>query len=218
MMTTPTAAHAPGTGPSPWNLPNLITVVRILFAPAVLVLLLVDADAGGAARWWATGLFIAAMASDGVDGHLARSRGQVTDFGKIADPIADKGMTGLALIGLSVLGDVWWIVTILILLREVGITVYRIVALRAGLVIPASRAGKLKTVVQSVAIAVALSPFALHIGWMRWTAWVLLGAAVVLTVYSGVTYIVDAVRGHRQRAAGTDATGATGASGEEGRA
>ncbi|MCD7100978.1 CDP-diacylglycerol--glycerol-3-phosphate 3-phosphatidyltransferase [Pseudoclavibacter sp. 13-3] len=207
-MTTPTPARSSDAQPSPWNLPNTITVVRILFAPAVFALLLVDAAGphGGSLRWWATALFVVAMASDGVDGHLARSRGQVTDFGKIADPIADKGMTGLALIGLSIVGDVWWAVTIVILVREIGITVYRIIALRSHLVIPASRAGKLKTVVQSVAIACALAPFALHVVWFQWVTWVLLAAAVLLTLYSGIAYVVDAVRGHRSRSAVDDSS------------
>lgn len=191
------AADRPVNEPSPWNLPNAITVVRILFAPAVLWLLLADASQGGAARWWATALFIVAMASDGIDGHLARSWGQITDFGKLADPIADKGMTGLALIGLSLLGEIWWWVTVLILLREVGITVYRFVALRHRLVLPAGRAGKIKTVVQSVAIACALSPLVLQLHWFAVTAWALIALALVLTVYSGAAYIVDAVREHR---------------------
>ncbi|WP_225733180.1 CDP-diacylglycerol--glycerol-3-phosphate 3-phosphatidyltransferase [Pseudoclavibacter sp. CFCC 13796] len=207
-MTTPTPARSSDAQPSPWNLPNAITVVRILFAPVVFVLLLVDAAGvhGGGLRWWATALFIVAMASDGVDGHLARSWGQITDFGKIADPIADKGMTGLTLIGLSVVGDVWWAVTIVILLREIGITIYRVIALRSHLVIPASRAGKLKTVVQSVAIACALAPFALHVAWFQWITWALLAAAVLLTLYSGVAYAVDAVRGHRARSSADDTT------------
>ncbi len=180
--------------PSPWNLPNAITVGRILFAPVFLYLMLVDGGADGAARWWAAVLFIVGIATDGVDGHIARSRNQVTDFGKIMDPIADKILTGAALVGLSVLGELWWWVTIVILVREWGITAMRF-WLISDRVIPASIAGKIKTIAQSVAISLAMLPL--------WSLWgepvhvvnaVAMAAALVLTVYSGATYVIDAVR------------------------
>ncbi len=183
-----------GPVPSPWNLPNTITVVRILFAPAFLVLMLVDAGADGSARWWAAALFIIGISTDGIDGHIARSRNQVTDFGKLMDPIADKILTGAALVGLSILGELWWWVTILILIREWGITVMRLVLLKDR-VIAASWAGKIKTIVQSVAISCAMLPL-----WMLWgdpvhvVNAVLMAAALILTLYSGATYVIEAVR------------------------
>lgn len=188
-------------GPSPWNLPNVITVTRIFFAPVCLILILVDGGSGGSLRWWAAGVFVVAMATDGIDGHLARSRGLVTDFGKIADPIADKGMVAAALIALSIVHDLPWWVTIVILLREIGITVYRMIVL-AKRVVPASRAGKLKTVVQVVAITAALIPLSYVAGplgaaWM-WLDIVTMTLAVLLTIYSGVMYLLDAERLHQQ--------------------
>lgn len=190
--------------PSPWNLPNAITVVRILFAPVFLVLMLMDAGADGPARWWAGVLFIVGIATDGIDGHIARSRNQVTDFGKLMDPIADKILTGAALVGLSILGELWWWVTIVILVREWGITVMRF-RLLADRVIAASMAGKVKTVAQSVAISLALLPLWLVFGdWMHAVNAVAMAIALVLTVYSGVTYLIDAVKvGPHSAGAGT---------------
>src|SRR6187551_2905681 len=146
LMATPIA---PATA-SNWNLPNIITVVRILLAPLFFWMLLADNGADGALRWWAAVLFIVAIATDGVDGAIARRYNLVTDLGKLLDPIADKILTGAALIGLSILGELPWWVTIVILARDIGITVFRFVMLRDR-VIPASRGGKLKTLAQSVA-------------------------------------------------------------------
>ncbi|MFK4730076.1 CDP-diacylglycerol--glycerol-3-phosphate 3-phosphatidyltransferase [Agromyces mediolanus] len=186
-----------------WNLPNAITIVRILLAPIFFWLLLADAGAGGGLRWAATALFVVAIATDGIDGHIARSRGLVTDLGKILDPIADKLLTSGALICLSILAEVPWWVTGLIVLREVGITVWRFVELGRGTVVPASSGGKLKTVVQAVAISVALAPFPVLLGeWMAWVNAVLIAAALVLTVWSGLLYVRDAVRLGREGRAG----------------
>ncbi len=133
------------------------------------------------------------MITDRFDGALARSYGMVTEFGKLADPIADKALIGAALIGLSMLGDLPWWVTVVIMVREIGITVLRLAVLRHG-VIPASRGGKLKTLVQAVAIGLFVMP--LSGAWLT-GAWVIMGAAVVLTVVTGVDYIVSAVRDSR---------------------
>lgn len=179
---------------SNWNLPNAITVVRILLAPLFFWMLLADAGEDGWLRWAAAAVFIIAIATDGIDGHIARSRGLVTDLGKILDPIADKLLTGGALVCLSILGELWWWVTILILVREIGITVWRLVELRRGNVVPASSGGKLKTVVQSVAISLALVPLWTLVGdWVYWVNWVFMAAALALTVISGVQYIAAAV-------------------------
>ena len=195
----------PSPRPSNWNLPNTITIVRILFAPAFLWLLLADAGHDGPMRWWSGVLFAVGIATDGVDGWLARRNGQVTELGKLLDPIADKILTGAALVGLSIVGELWWWVTIVILVREVGITVYRFVVIRDG-VIPASRGGKLKTVFQAVAITLALLPFWVPLGdWVHWVNWVLMAIALVLTVVSGLDYAWNAVKLRRRRDEGSDA-------------
>jgi CDP-diacylglycerol---glycerol-3-phosphate 3-phosphatidyltransferase len=184
-------AHA-GPGPaSPWNIANLITMLRILLVPVFVVLLAADGGRGGALRWAAAVLFVVAIATDSVDGHLARSRDLVTDLGKLLDPIADKALTGAALVMLSVLGELPWWVTVLILLREIGITVYRFAVLSKR-VIPASKGGKLKTVLQSVAITAALLPLAQLLGsWVNVVDTVLMGAALVVTLVTGVQYLID---------------------------
>ena len=178
-----------------FNLPNAITVVRILLAPVFFWLLLADDQADGVLRWIAAGLFILAIATDGVDGAIARRRGLVTDLGKILDPIADKLLTSGALVCLSILGELWWWVTIVIVVREVGITVWRMIELPRGNVMPAGRGGKLKTVAQAVAISFALAPLWTVVGdWIFWLNWVLMGIALVLTVWSGLDYLWEAYR------------------------
>jgi CDP-diacylglycerol--glycerol-3-phosphate 3-phosphatidyltransferase len=142
-------------------------------------------------------LFAIASVTDRIDGDIARRRGLVTEFGKLADPIADKALVGAALIGLSVLGDLPWWVTVVILVREIGITVLRLVVLRHG-VIPASRGGKLKTLVQAVAIGLFVMP--LSGAWLT-GAWVIMYVAVALTVATGVDYVISAVRDSRERPA-----------------
>ncbi|NQX36690.1 CDP-diacylglycerol--glycerol-3-phosphate 3-phosphatidyltransferase [Herbiconiux sp. VKM Ac-2851] len=183
--------------PSNWNLPNAITIVRILLAPVFFVMLLADNGADGGLRWAAAVLFILAIATDGIDGHIARSRNLVTDLGKLLDPIADKVLTGAALVGLSILAELPWWVTIVILVREIGITVWRFVQL-SDRVIPASRGGKLKTLAQSVAISLALLPFPNLLGdWMNWVNAVFMAIALVLTVVTGIDYLVQAWRLNR---------------------
>jgi CDP-diacylglycerol--glycerol-3-phosphate 3-phosphatidyltransferase len=187
-----------GDGPvSTWNVPNLITIARIVLVPVFVVLLAADGSRAGALRWAAAVLFVVAIATDGIDGHLARSRGLVTDLGKILDPIADKALTGAALVMLSVLGELPVWVTALILIREIGITVFRFAVLRTR-VIPASRGGKLKTVLQSVAITLALLPLATLVGpWIDVVDTVLMAAALVVTVVTGVQYLIDDRRANR---------------------
>ncbi|HEY0541754.1 MAG TPA: CDP-diacylglycerol--glycerol-3-phosphate 3-phosphatidyltransferase [Actinoallomurus sp.] len=167
------------------NIANLLTAVRLLLVPVFLWLLFTDGT------WWrfaALVVFAVASFTDRVDGQLARSRNLVTDFGKIADPIADKALTGSALVGLSLLGDLWWWVTVLILVREVGITLLRFVVIRYG-VIAASRGGKLKTMLQVFAIGFYVMP-----GPIDLLRWVTMGAAVLVTVVTGLDYVVKAWR------------------------
>ncbi|WP_308799897.1 CDP-diacylglycerol--glycerol-3-phosphate 3-phosphatidyltransferase [Agromyces silvae] len=183
-----------------WNLPNAITIVRILLAPVCFWLILADQGDDVVLRWLATGLFVLAIATDGIDGHIARSRGLITDLGKLLDPIADKLLTSGALVCLSILGELPWWVTALIILREVGITVWRLVELRRGNVVPAASGGKLKTVVQAVAISFALAPLPALLGdWVDWLNTALMAAALVLTVWSGALYVRDAVVLGRER-------------------
>ena len=180
---------------SAWNLPNILTSVRILMVPFFAWALWAGGPWGGdslVARWVALALFAAAMYTDKLDGDIARARGLITDFGKIADPIADKLLTGTALVLFSLLGELWWWVTIVILVREWGITLMRFVVIRYG-VMPAGRGGKLKTVLQTVGIGLLLLPLAQVVGgWWPWAGWVVIGAATVLTVLTGLEYVKDA--------------------------
>lgn len=176
------------------NIANVLTVVRILLVPFFIWFLLLDDAQGELFRWLAVLTFAVAIYTDKLDGDLARSRGLITDFGKIADPIADKLLIGSALVLLSVLGELWWWVTIVILVRELGITVLRFAVIRYG-VMPASRGGKLKTVVQTVAILLFLLPLQSLLGdWAWWIAAFVMAAAVLITVVTGVDYIVQAAR------------------------
>ena len=188
------ASDAPARA-SNWNAPNIITVVRIILAPVFFWMLLADAGADGPLRWAAAALFIIAIATDGVDGAIARRKNLVTDLGKILDPIADKLLTSGALVCLSILGEVWWWVTIVIVVREVGITIWRFVELSHRNVVPAGRGGKLKTVVQAVAISLYLVPLDRLLGsWVDVVNFLFMAAALVLTVWSGVEYLVLAYR------------------------
>jgi CDP-diacylglycerol--glycerol-3-phosphate 3-phosphatidyltransferase len=189
------------------NVANIITVVRILFAPVFLWLLLADDGQGGALRWIATALFVIGIATDGVDGLLARRRNLVTNVGIMLDPIADKVLIGAALVALSLLGELPWWVTVVILVREIGITVFRFSVLRDR-VIPASRGGKLKTVIQSVAISYLLAPLPAladslgldaAVPWIVGFGVVLMALAVVLTVVTGIDYLWQARQQNRRR-------------------
>jgi CDP-diacylglycerol--glycerol-3-phosphate 3-phosphatidyltransferase len=171
------------------NVANGLTLVRLLLVP-VFGWALVQQD-GTDTRWRLTAFVIFAVASitDRLDGDLARRRGLVTEVGKMADPIADKALTGTALVGLSALDLLPWWVTVVILARELGITLLRFWVIRHG-VIPASRGGKYKTFLQSVAIGLYLLP--LRDALATTAAWVM-GAALVLTVVTGVDYVARAL-------------------------
>lgn len=167
------------------NVANLLTVVRLVLVPFFVWLLFIDGT------WWrvaALGMFVVASLTDRVDGELARRRNLITDFGKILDPIADKALVGSALVGLSLLGRLWWWVTIAILVRELGITLLRFVVIRYG-VMAASRGGKLKTMLQVIAIGLYVMP-----GPIDPLRWVVMGAATVVTVVTGLDYLVKAWR------------------------
>jgi len=180
---------------------NIITVVRIFMAPVFIWLLLADGGALGYLRYIAAGLFVLAIVTDTVDGILARRQNLVTDFGKILDPIADKVLIGGAIVALSVLGELWWWVTIVILIREFGITIFRFAVIRTR-VIPAVASGKLKTVLQAVGISLLLFPFWTVVGeWEHWVGWVVMAVALVLTVVSGADFVVKYRQQNRVAAA-----------------
>jgi CDP-diacylglycerol--glycerol-3-phosphate 3-phosphatidyltransferase len=174
---------------SVWNVANLLTVIRLLLVPGFVMLLLAEGGYDPAWRAWAWAAFAVAMITDLFDGHLARTYNLVTDFGKIADPIADKAIMGAALICLSYLGDLPWWVTGVILGRELGITLLRFWVIRFG-VIPASRGGKMKTLWQGVAVGMYVLALTGPLATLRF--WVM-AVAVVLTVLTGLDYIRQAI-------------------------
>jgi CDP-diacylglycerol---glycerol-3-phosphate 3-phosphatidyltransferase len=176
-------------GPSTWNVANQLTVLRLLLVPVFGWALLHDDGASTGWRVAAAVVFAVAAWTDRVDGHLARSRGLETSFGKLADPIADKALTGTAFVGLSLLGELSWWVTAVVVVREVGVTLLRFWVIRHG-VMPASRGGKLKTLLQGIAIGLYVLPLTGALASGR--AWVM-ALAVAVTVVTGVDYVVRAV-------------------------
>jgi CDP-diacylglycerol--glycerol-3-phosphate 3-phosphatidyltransferase len=183
-------------GPGLVNAANALTVLRLVLVPVFVACLL-----AGGTGWRVAAFVVFAVASvtDLLDGRLARSRGLITDFGKIADPIADKALTGSALVTLSALGELAWWVTVVILAREISVTLLRFWVIRRG-VIAASRGGKLKTLLQVVAIALYVLP-----GPPAVVREVVMAAAVAVTVVTGIDYAVRAVRLRRRPPAGAGA-------------
>ncbi|MGH3852346.1 MAG: CDP-diacylglycerol--glycerol-3-phosphate 3-phosphatidyltransferase [Pseudonocardiaceae bacterium] len=194
-MRPPPAAPPPATPPSAigvplWNLANLLTMSRMVLVPVFVLALFAKGGSDPAWRVTAAGVFGVAALTDRLDGDLARRRGLITKFGTIADPIADKVLIGAALVGLNILGELAWWITILIAVRELGVTALRFWVLRYG-VIPASRGGKTKAFAQAVAIELYVLPLPLVAHPARWAV---LGIAVVLTVLTGIDYVVRALR------------------------
>lgn len=184
------------------NLPNVLTSIRIILVPFFIWALWQSGTFGQdsmQARWIAVAIFAVAMYTDKLDGDIARSRGLVTDFGKIADPIADKFLTGAAWITMSLLGEIWWWITIVILLREWGITLMRLLMLRTR-VMPASRGGKIKTVLQTAGILVLLLPLASVVGdWWLWFGWTVVIAALLITLITGLDYVIKAIQAPKEK-------------------
>jgi len=183
---TSSDARNPQATPRLVNLPNGLTMLRLVLVPVFVAFLVAG---GTGSRIVAFFVFGFASITDFLDGQMARRSGMITDFGKIADPIADKALTGSALITLSALGDLPWWVTVVILVREVGVTLLRFWVIRYG-VIAASRGGKAKTVLQALAIGLYILPVDGALGTVRW--WVM-AAAVVLTVLTGIDYVYRAL-------------------------
>jgi CDP-diacylglycerol--glycerol-3-phosphate 3-phosphatidyltransferase len=186
----PIAAPVVAPAPSTWNVANALTLLRLLLVPVFGWLLLAHDGQNATLRALAAAAFAVAAVTDRIDGELARRRGLVTDVGKIADPIADKALMGTALVGLSVLGELAWWVTVVVLIREVGITLLRFVVIRHG-VMPAGRGGKAKTVLQALAVTLYLLP--LPATWHP-MAGAVLAVAVTLTVVTGLDYVLQAWR------------------------
>lgn len=172
-----------------WTPANVVTVLRIVLVPVFVAVFLADGGASPSTTWSAAIIFVVAALSDKLDGYLARSRGQVTDLGKILDPVADKLLMISALVMLSISDVVPWWITIIIIIRELGITVLRLAVVRHQ-VIPASAGGKLKTVLQTVAIGLYLAPLEHLPGWVDVAAEVTLWAALLVTVATGLDYVV----------------------------
>jgi CDP-diacylglycerol---glycerol-3-phosphate 3-phosphatidyltransferase len=173
-----------------WNLANLLTMSRMMLAPVFVFALFTEGGTDPVWRVTAAVIFGVASLTDRFDGDLARRRGLVTNFGAIADPIADKALMGAALVGLSLLGELTWWITVLIGVRELGVTTLRFWVLRYG-VIPASRGGKVKALAQVVAIGLYVLPLPVAADPVRWAV---MGVAVVLTIVTGVDYGVRALR------------------------
>jgi len=190
--------------PSNWNVPNALTTLRIVMVPFFAWALLYDDGQTVLWRVVAYVIFAAAMITDKIDGDLARKHNLITNFGKIADPIADKALTGMAFVGLSLIGELWWWVTIVVLVREWGITALRFWVIRHG-VMAAGRGGKLKTLLQTFALGLLILPLRLlEDPWdtvglaLWWVACALMAAAVVVTVVTGIDYVVKALAVRRE--------------------
>ena len=176
--------------PSIRNIPNALTILRLFLVPVFIWLLVRDGGDDTVSRAWAAVVFVVAGITDLVDGELARRQGLVTSFGKILDPIADKALTGGAFVALSWLGELPWWVTVVMLVREVGVTVLRFWVIRWG-VIAASPGGKAKTAAQLLAILLYLLPLS---GALVTVRSAVLVVAVVLTILTGVDYLARAGR------------------------
>jgi CDP-diacylglycerol---glycerol-3-phosphate 3-phosphatidyltransferase len=179
--------------PSILNLANALTVLRIVLVPVFVILMVASDMTQSGYRIAAALAFGFASLTDFADGWIARTFNQVTSFGKVADPIADKALTGTALVLLSIYGALPWWVTGLILARELGVTALRFWVLRYG-VIPASRGGKAKTVLQIAAIAWYIWPFGPALAIVG--PWLML-IAVVVTMVTGADYVARALRVRR---------------------
>lgn len=167
--------------------PNLITSLRLAMVPVVLWMLLEFWD-DSLIRFFAMVILIIAASTDGLDGSIARRRGLITNLGKILDPIADKALLGGTLIVLSILGAVSWFATALILIRELGITLFRLLVIRKR-VIAADGSGKFKTVMQIVAVCLVIAPFGFLGEWYGWLTNIVLWFTVAITLWSGALYL-----------------------------
>jgi len=194
--------------PSNLNVPNALTVLRILGVPVFGWLLLTQGGEDVSMRVWAFVAFCLLMITDRIDGDIARAKGLVTNFGKLADPIADKALTGMAFVGLAIiLYDIYpwfWAVTIILLVREWGITLMRFVVKKYG-VMPASQGGRIKTTLQSIAIGGYVLPLEIWANTvsdvLRWGVHITMAVAVGFTLVTAVHYVRDAIHLRREQKA-----------------
>jgi len=187
------AADLP-TSTSIWNIANALTALRLLAVPFLALLLIQNTQES---RYWATLVFLLASLTDLLDGYVARKYGLITTLGKVADPIADKFLTGVALIGLSYLNALPWWVTIVIIAREIGVTLLRFWVIEHG-VISASRGGKTKTLLQMIAISMYLVLWPTSASPDLIQFWdvakvVVMALALILTLTTAVAYIRKAL-------------------------
>lgn len=187
-------------GENIWNLPNVLTMIRLVLVP-VFIILILNGSVG--AMWAALVVFIVAAFTDLFDGKLARERGLVTDWGKIWDPIADKALTLGAFVVLSIAGLVPWWFTVIVAVRELGITWMRSRLLKRGIVVAANSGGKAKTVSQMLLIVFLVFPWDGVLGvsnalfdvtGLAVIRWILLAIALFLTVWSGMQYVIAAMK------------------------
>lgn len=172
----------------------MLTSLRIVAVPLFVWLVLRSDHTHVNWMWWSFACFVALMITDKLDGDIARKHNLITNFGKIADPIADKALMISAFVCLNIVGilPVW--VTVVIVVRELGITFWRMIQLRQGKVVPASKGGKIKTTLQSVAVAMYLLPLT---GLLWWLAQAVMYAAVIVTVVTGIQYLIDSRKENR---------------------
>jgi CDP-diacylglycerol--glycerol-3-phosphate 3-phosphatidyltransferase len=178
-----------------WNIANVLTILRLALVPVFVVFLFAGSGDG-----WRVAAFLAyatAACTDQVDGSIARRRGIVTDFGTFVDPVADKALTGAALVSLAVLGELAWAVTVVVAVREIGVTLLRLWVIRYG-VIAASRGGKIKTLFLNVAIGLYILPLT---GIAASARVVVLVGGVTLAVVTGIDYVYRALAVRRRAAA-----------------
>ncbi len=194
---------------SNWNIPNALTTLRILLVPLYGWMLLGHDHDSVLWRTLAFGVFVVAMITDKIDGDIARARNLITDFGKIADPIADKALTGMALVALSIMGDVWWWVTILVLVREWAVTLLRL-SVAKTVVIAAAASGKWKTTSQAIALSLLTLPLRQLDGSLDVPGDVVfylgqasLAVAVALTIWSGYEFFREFWRQRHARQVST---------------
>ena len=188
--------------PSRLNAANALTLLRLVLVPVFAWMLLSHPDDLGW-RLGSTAVFAIAIATDAVDGRIARKYNLITDFGKLWDSIADKALTGMAFIGLSIVGELPWWITALVLIREWGVTWMRVAMLKYG-VMAANAGGKLKTVLQSVALLLFLPGLPLMPAWLQWIAWIVMAAAVLVTLVTALAYIREAIALRRSSLAGQE--------------
>jgi CDP-diacylglycerol--glycerol-3-phosphate 3-phosphatidyltransferase len=186
------------------NVPNALTVLRLLLVPVFgWVFLSHPFDISW--RWLSTVVLVVALATDFIDGKIARKYNLITNFGKLWDPIADKAITGMAFIALSIVGELAWWATILILVREWGITLMRFLIIKWG-VMAANRGGKAKTMLQSWVLGIWVAPFHLYFDdvplWLTWPKLILMAATVIITVVTGLDYLREAKKLHDRYVAG----------------